>query len=234
MSEKTNKSIMIINHVLLCFNVITWIIAFIVIGLCLWLRFDPDVGDWVDVLNIRSFYIGLYILIISNILVCASGFLSCIATLSANQFLLLVNITVQCVIFVVGLAGAAVLMDNSTYKSAIHPVIKSAMLRLINYAPFNDDASAALAMVQENMGCCGGDGPDDYINLRRAIPTQCRDTVTGNAFFYGCADEITWLLEQRSSWVTALVILLCAKKVVNAVLSAILLQLHQKEEREQS
>lgn len=80
------------------------------------------------------------------------------------------------------------------------------------------------------MGCCGGSGVDDFINLRRAIPAQCRDTVTGNAFYYGCADEITWLLEQRSSWITGLAILLCAKKIVNIVLSTILIQLHQKEE----
>lgn len=231
MKAKTQNAISIINHILLCFNVITWVVAFIVIGLCLWLRFDPDVGEWVDILQIQSFYIGLYILIVSCILICASGFLSCVATFSGNQFLLTVNIAMQLLIFILGLAGAAVLMDNSTYKSSVHPVIKTVMLRLINLSPANDEASAALAVVQENMGCCGGNGIDDYINSRRAIPAQCRDTVTGNAFYYGCADEITWLLEQRSSWIMGLAVLLCAKKVVNAVLSAILVQLLQKEER---
>ncbi|XP_073998841.1 tetraspanin-2A-like [Rhodnius prolixus] len=230
MTAKPQDAIPIINHILLCFNVISWVVAFIVIGLCLWLRFDPDVSNWVDILEIRSFYIGLYILIVSSILISASGFLSCAATLTANQFLLIINIVSQFLIFIFGLAGAAVLMDNSTYKSAIHPVIKIVMLRLINLAPENDDATVALATVQENMGCCGGSGVDDFINLRRAIPAQCRDTVTGNAFYYGCADEITWLLEQRSSWITGLAILLCAKKIVNIVLSTILIQLHQKEE----
>lgn len=82
------------------------------------------------------------------------------------------------------------------------------------------------------MGCCGGESYNDYINLNRAIPTECRDTVTGNTFFYGCADEITWLLETPAIWVAALALVLCAKKIVNAVLSTILIHLIVEEENE--
>lgn len=54
------------------------------------------------------------------------------------------------------------------------------------------------------IGCCGADGSNDYIIMRQPLPSTCRDTVTGNAFFHGCVDELTWLLEDKSSWVAGL------------------------------
>ena len=54
------------------------------------------------------------------------------------------------------------------------------------------------------IGCCGADGPEDYVQLLKPLPTECRDTVTGNAFFYGCVDELTWYLEDKSAWLAGL------------------------------
>jgi len=64
------------------------------------------------------------------------------------------------------------------------------------------------------IGCCGADGPNDYLSLRKALPTECRDTVTGNAFFYGCADEVTWFLEDKSRWTTNIAISIAALEVI--------------------
>lgn len=63
------------------------------------------------------------------------------------------------------------------------------------------------------IGCCGADGPNDYLSLRKALPTECRDTVTGNAFFYGCAEEVTWFLEDKSRWTTNIAISIAALEV---------------------
>lgn len=49
----------------------------------------------------------------------------------------------------------------------------------------------------------------DYITLRKPLPTECRNTVTGNAFFYGCVEEISWFLEGRSGWLAGLSLGLC-------------------------
>jgi hypothetical protein len=54
------------------------------------------------------------------------------------------------------------------------------------------------------VGCCGADGPNDYLNLRQPLPFQCRDTVTGHAFSNGCVDEMTWYLEDKSIWAAAM------------------------------
>lgn len=58
-------------------------------------------------------------------------------------------------------------------------------------------------------GCCGADGPNDYMNLRKPLPSECRDTVTGNAFYYGCVEELTWYLEEKSGWLAGIAMAAC-------------------------
>jgi hypothetical protein len=64
-------------------------------------------------------------------------------------------------------------------------------------------------MVVTQIGCCGADGPNDYLNLLKPLPTECRNTVTGNAFFHGCVDELTWFLEEKAGWLAALALGVC-------------------------
>jgi hypothetical protein len=95
----------------------------------------------------------------------------------------------------------------------------------------------------------------DYLTLLKPLPTECRDTVTGNAFFHGCVEELTWFLEARSGWLAGLALGLCMIhvssymrlsplmqsnlltfhvlifQVVQAVLSLILIQAIKKEEQ---
>lgn len=51
------------------------------------------------------------------------------------------------------------------------------------------------------IGCCGYDGPNDYYSMKKPLPNECRDLITGNAYFHGCVDELTWFLEGRSGWI---------------------------------
>ncbi|CAG9091591.1 unnamed protein product [Plutella xylostella] len=82
------------------------------------------------------------------------------------------------------------------------------------------------------IGCCGADGPVDYINLRKPLPSECRDSVTGNSYFHGCVDELTWYLEGKTAWLAAIVLASCMIAVVNAVMSLVLIKAVKKEEDE--
>ncbi|KAK7598349.1 hypothetical protein V9T40_006584 [Parthenolecanium corni] len=61
-----------------------------------------------------------------------------------------------------------------------------------------------MARFCSKVGCCGASGPNDYLVLKKPLPNECRDTVTGNAYFHGCSDEIVWFLEDKSSWLTGI------------------------------
>ena len=63
------------------------------------------------------------------------------------------------------------------------------------------------------IGCCGADGPNDYMVMRQPLPLECRDTVTGNAFFNGCVNELTWFLEDKSIWAAIMAMILAAVHV---------------------
>lgn len=52
--------------------------------------------------------------------------------------------------------------------------------------------------------------------MRQPLPTECRDTVTGNAFFHGCVNELTWFLEDKSVWAAVMAMILAAIHVSNS------------------
>ncbi|KAG8225991.1 hypothetical protein J437_LFUL003050 [Ladona fulva] len=134
------------------------------------------------------------------------------------------------VCFISELAGAAVLLDNGTYDSKLQPLLRRTILKLIVNSN-NADYALILRMIQENIGCCGADGPNDYLRLEQPLPPECRDSVTGNAYFYGCVEEYTWFVEDKSGWLAGLCLFLGFMQVINIALSLVLVQALKKEEK---
>jgi hypothetical protein len=48
------------------------------------------------------------------------------------------------------------------------------------------------------VGCCGANGAEDYIDAMKAVPNECRDMITGGEYWYGCAQQFAWYLEPWS------------------------------------
>ncbi|XP_076298550.1 tetraspanin 2A isoform X4 [Lasioglossum baleicum] len=199
-------------------------------GLCIWLRLDPGFQEWVEFLDIYEFYNGIYILLAASILIIIITFIGCGVALMEHVLGLFVFVGLQLFCYVMGLAGTALLLDYSTYDSQIQPLIRKSMLSLINN--YQDDrATYVLQLVQESIGCCGADGPRDYLTLKKPLPNECRDSVTGNAFFHGCVEEISWFLEGRSGWLAGLALALCVLHIIIAALSVTLVRAIKKEEQ---
>lgn len=223
------KQIGCIKYTIFCFNIVIFLLGCGMFGLSVWLRAESGFQDFVDYLDIDEFYIGVYLLIFTSVIVMIIAFVGCGAALMEYIMALYAYIGLQLFCFLFGLAGAAVLLDYSTYDSDIQPLIRRSMTSLISNSQ-HEDASRMLRIVQEQIGCCGADGPMDYLTLLKPLPTECRDSVTGNAYFHGCVDELSWFLEGRSAWLAGLALALCMFHVVLAVLSFILIQAIQKEE----
>lgn len=228
---KLENQIMVIKYSLLFTNVILWMIGAAIFALTLWIRFEPGLEEWIQKLELEQFYSGVYILLVGAILMMIISFVGCISSLQENQTALLVYVGSQVLGFICGAIGSAFLMEYSARDSLIQPLIKESMRRLI-MSSREEYAQKTLAMVQESIGCCGAEGAHDYLELRQPLPTQCRDTVTGNPFFYGCVDELTWYFEEKAAWVTGLTMAVCFLLVCNAVMAVILMLAVKKEQEE--
>ncbi|XP_053600329.1 tetraspanin-2A [Plodia interpunctella] len=230
-SGKLESQIHCIKYTLMCFNVVLWLFGVSIFALCLWILIEPGFNEWMSTLSLQKYFIGIYIILIAALIVMVVAFLGCGSALMENIQLLYAYIGSQIATFVFGLVGACVVLDFSTYDSSIQPLIKDVITRLINN-PQHEDSRNILRMVQEGIGCCGADGAMDYINLNKPLPSECRDSVTGNTFFHGCVDELTWYLEGKTGWLAGIVLACCMIAVINAVMSLILIQAVNKEQEE--
>lgn len=217
-----------IKYIIFCLSAILWLLGSCMFGFSIWLRLEPGFREWVEWLEIEKFYIGLEILIFAAIFVMIIAFVGCAAALMEHVTVLYVHIGLQGFCFLLGIIGSAILLDFSTYDSQIQPIVRRSMHALISNS-YQDQPAYILRMIQENIGCCGADGPMDYLDFMKPLPTECRDTVTGNAFFHGCVEELTWFLEARACWLAGLALSLCMLHVIQAVLSLTLIQAKQKE-----
>lgn len=228
---KLESQIYCIKYTLFCFNVVLWLFGVSIFALCLWICIEPGFNEWMTILELKKYFIGIYIILIASIGIMVVAFLGCGSALMENILLLYAYIASQIGVFVFGLVGACVVLDYSTYDSSIQPLIRNSIVNLMNN-PQHEGSRQILRMVQEAIGCCGADGPMDYINLHKPFPSECRDSVTGNAYFHGCVDELTWYLESKSGWLAGIVLASCMIAVVNAVISLILVHAVKKEEEE--
>ncbi|XP_045459515.1 tetraspanin-2A [Melitaea cinxia] len=228
---KLESQIYCIKYTLFCFNVVLWLFGVSIFALCLWICFEPGFNEWMRVLELQKYFIGIYIILIVSLGIMIIAFLGCGSALMENISLLLIYIGTQVGLFIFGLIGACVVLDFSTYDSSIQPLIRNVILRLVNN-PQHEGSREILRMVQEGIGCCGADGAIDFINMNKPLPSECRDSVTGNAYFHGCVDELTWYLEGRTGWLAGIVLASCMICVINAVMSLVLIQAVKKEEEE--
>ncbi|XP_054013782.1 tetraspanin-2A [Hylaeus anthracinus] len=224
------QRIQCIKFTIFCLNAIIWLLGISMFGLCMWLRLESGFQEWVEFLDIYEFYIGIYILLAASIFIVIITFVGCGVTLMEHIIGLFVYVGLQLFCYAIGLVGTAILLDYSTYDSKIQPLIRRSMTALIN--KYSDEKTTfILQIIQESIGCCGADGPMDYLKLKKPLPNECRDTVTGNAFFYGCVEEISWFLEGRSGWLAGLALALCLLHVIIAALTLVLVRAIKKEEQ---
>lgn len=230
-AQNLERNIACIKYTLACFNVVSWMLVTAIFALSVWLRAESGFNEWLRILEAEEFYIGVYILIATSIIMMAVAFLGCLSALAENTFTLVIFTGTQIFGFVFTVAGASVLLDYSTMSSSLQPLLYKSLNRFVSTS---EQAYSAyvLNMIQENIGCCGATGPWDYLDLRQPLPSSCRDAITGNAFFNGCVDRLTWFFEEKSSWIVALSLSQSLLNVICAVLSLILIRALKKEEEE--
>lgn len=61
-----------------------------IFALCMWLRFEPGLEEWVEKLELSPFYIGIYVLVIASAVMMLISFIGCVAALQENTVTILI------------------------------------------------------------------------------------------------------------------------------------------------
>jgi len=214
------------------FNFIGWMFGATIFGLCMWIRFDNDMQQWIIDLGLYNYWTGIYILLAGAALVLFVTFLGCCGSIMESRGLLGVFCGALAITFVVELAGAAYLLANGIGGTSLTWQLNSAILNYINEYDFNPQKSKILATVQSTIGCCGSTGSLDYDTVHKPVPIECRNPITGSEWTFGCVEAFTNFLEGISGWVAGIALVLCVLQIVG-IIGAIVLIKKLKEEDEE-
>lgn len=69
-----------------------------IFALCLWLKFEPGIQEWLQKLEALQFYIGVYVLIGAAVIIMVVAFVGCISALQESSLALLI---VSCFLFAI-------------------------------------------------------------------------------------------------------------------------------------
>jgi hypothetical protein len=59
-----------------------------IFALCLWICIEPGFNEWMTILELRKYFIGIYIILIASLVVMVVAFLGCGSALMENVKLL--------------------------------------------------------------------------------------------------------------------------------------------------
>jgi len=170
-----------------CFNVIFWLLGVLALGIGIYSRIETD--SWKDLLNSETIFEASNLLIIAGGIVSVTGFLGCLGALKKYQWLLAVYaFVVVCVLAIEVVAGVYVYMKSDLMENQLTAGLTNGIH--INYGN-TDTASKALTKAidwfQENVKCCGVEGPGDWKNSDWRLRTLTGETVPRSC----CRDEVT-------------------------------------------
>lgn len=166
---------------LIIFNFIFWLSGAAILGVGIWMIADKNIGSYFEVLNIDThdqyFKYSSYILIAFGIFVFLVGFCGCCGAIRSSRCLLGMYIFFLVIIFAGELAaGIIMIIYRVQIEDKIDVVLKKSVKE--NYKR-STTITDAWNVVQIQLDCCGGAGPDDYVysffdnTTQDELPASC-------------------------------------------------------------
>lgn len=73
---------------ILFFSLLFQLFGISIFALCLWICIEPGFNEWIKMLELQKYYIGIYIILIASLGIMVVAFLGCGASLMENVLLL--------------------------------------------------------------------------------------------------------------------------------------------------
>lgn len=188
---------------LFAFNFIIWICGIAVLGVGIYSRIK--VGKFDSILDDSTIPSAANLFIAAGCFVMIIGFLGCCGAWKENKCLLISYAIALILIFVLEIAaGIYAFTKKDDVKDSLRDGLDKAIRETYYFGTKADEAiTDALDWFQENVECCGSNGPKDWLNSKwgndttnaksidRNFPDSCCKVVTD-----GCAKNtnVSWPL----------------------------------------
>lgn len=147
---------------LIAFNFVFWLSGVAILGVGIWILADPNLQDYIDVIHSSDeeyFRNAAYLLIAFGAFVFLVGFCGCCGAIRNSKCLLGFYIFFLVLVFAGELAAGIL---AAIYKDEIIDKFDKELTKAIK-EDYNENPSS-WDVVQKELKCCGGLGPDDYNN----------------------------------------------------------------------
>ncbi|XP_014662308.1 PREDICTED: CD81 antigen-like [Priapulus caudatus] len=153
-----------LKYTVFVINLLFWLAGMALLGLALWLRFNPQTDQYtaIDEQLSARYYTASYILMAAGGVMTMFGFLGCYGALRESQCILIMFFTLLVLLFAAEIGGGIYAYMNKEKLSAF---AKEAMKKTIKYEYGRDPIqTSAVDYIQDTLSCCGGENADDWIS----------------------------------------------------------------------
>jgi hypothetical protein len=177
MSTTTNSSgFQLLRGFVFTLNLLFWLIGLGVLGLALWLHFDPSVAQ-VIALNDghHNFYLASWLLIVSGAIMTIVGFFGCCGAWRLSQCMLLTFFIILVVVFCLEIACAVIAYTHQDlWGKFLHHSFYDAVQKHYGRRP---EYTRILDQIQTEFHCCGVRSYKDWLHSSWGRNTQVRAEI---------------------------------------------------------
>jgi len=203
--DELRRAINIHRIILIGLFLITLLIGLITFAICIWVRFDLDFWQWVISIEWYTYWYAMYPTLIAMVCVVILSLSGLYGSANYVRYGWLTFVLWSYVVmFFFHIICATVITVYGVEES---PVLVNELSEVFLKLVYNWDDVAQdnhmLRQIMEYVGCCAADGSDDFINIKKEVPFECRDRTTGSEWTYGCQQAMAWWLEPWSAFLAA-------------------------------
>jgi len=198
---------------LMILNALVFFTALVTFSITIWIRFDLNFKEYVRETGWYSYFYCTYVIMIGMVIVIVNTLSSSYGVGTDSRGWITFGSWVWPVCWLFELSGAiAICIYGIEESDTLIKQLTNVFMELVYKYDTDPRASRIMRMIQEEVGCCGANGSEDYIGVGKPVPFECRDPVMGREYGAGCAQQLAWWLEP---WTATLAGICCFLMLVH-------------------